>query len=113
MATKPTKKRVRLYGVQSQSRDGGKYQRPKSDERYHTWRWTKESRAFREDHPLCVLCLEKGLFVPSEVVDHIVPVAVCKDFWDQSNWQALCKKCNAIKGNKDKKLIKKGRSYER
>ena len=64
MATKPTKKRVRLYGVQSQSRDGGKYQRPKSDERYHTWRWTKESRAFREDHPLCVLCLEKGLFVP-------------------------------------------------
>ena len=113
MATKPTKKRVRLYGVQSQSRDGGKYQRPKSDERYHTWRWTKESRAFREDHPLCVLCLEKGLFVPSEVVDHIVPVAVCKDFWDQSNWQALCKKCNAIKGNRGKKLIKKGRSYER
>ena len=43
--------------------------------------------------------------VPSEVVDHIVPVALCDDFWDRSNWQALCRKCNIEKGNKDKKLI--------
>ena len=60
---------------------------------------------FREKHPLCAICLEKGLLVPSEVVDHIIPVAVCSDFWDKTNWQALCRKCNIEKGNKDKRLI--------
>ena len=43
--------------------------------------------------------------VPSEVVDHIIPVAVCSDFWDKTNWQALWRKCNIEKGNKDKRLI--------
>lgn len=105
MATKPTRKMVRMYGAKKAHRDLNKYVREKSDDRYHTWRWAKESKAFREDHPLCVMCLEKGIYTPSEVVDHIIPVAVCKDFWDSSNWQALCKKCNAVKGNKDKKLI--------
>nr|DAP90113.1 MAG TPA: HNH endonuclease [Caudoviricetes sp.] len=38
-------------------------------------------------------------------MDHIIPVAVCSDFWDKTNWQALCRKCNIEKGNKDKRLI--------
>ena len=53
---------------------------------------------------LCEECLKKGLYVPSEVVDHIIPIAI-HDFWDESNWQALCAKCNAAKGNRDKKII--------
>jgi 5-methylcytosine-specific restriction endonuclease McrA len=48
--------------------------------------------------------LKKGLYVPSEVVDHIIPIAI-HDFWDESNWQALCAKCNTAKGNRDKKII--------
>ena len=79
--------------------------RPRSREEYHTARWTRESRAFREAHPLCEACLKKGLAVPSEVVDHVVPAAVCGDFWDKGNWQALCRKCNIEKGNRDKRLI--------
>lgn len=79
--------------------------RPQSREEYHSARWTRESKVFREKHPLCAICLEKGLLVPSEVVDHIIPVAVCSDFWDKTNWQALCRKCNIEKGNKDKRLI--------
>ena len=79
--------------------------RPRSREEYHSARWTRESKVFREKHPLCAICLEKGLLVPSEVVDHIIPVAVCSDFWDKTNWQALCRKCNIEKGNKDKRLI--------
>ncbi|MFR1749451.1 MAG: HNH endonuclease signature motif containing protein [Parabacteroides distasonis] len=51
------------------------------------------------------MCLGKGALVPSEVVDHVIPIAICADFWDQDNWQALCKKCNIAKGNKDKKII--------
>lgn len=104
MANKPTKKRVRLYGVQLTAHNRSKYERSRSDDRYHSWRWTKESRAFRESHPLCEECLKKGLYVPSEVVDHIIPIAI-HDFWDESNWQALCSKCNAAKGNRDKKII--------
>ena len=76
--------------------------RPRSREEYHSARWTRESKVFREKHPLCAICLEKGLLVPSEVVDHIIPVAVCSDFWDKTNWQALCRKCNIEKGNKEK-----------
>lgn len=72
---------------------------------YHTYRWTKESRQFREDHPLCEACARKGIVSPAEVVDHIVPVAVCGDFFDKANWQSLCRKCNIEKGNRDKKLI--------
>lgn len=104
MATKPTKKRIQFcYFRNSKSSEG--YNRERSNDKYHTYRWTKESKAFRETHPLCAMCLKKGLYVASEVVDHIIPVAICDDFWDQNNWQALCSKCNADKGNKDKKII--------
>lgn len=82
------------------------YQRVRSRKEYHTARWTRESRVFREENPLCVMCKAKGIIKESEVTDHIVPAPICKDFWDKSNWQALCKKCNAEKGNKDKKLIR-------
>lgn len=83
--------------------------RPRSRDEYHTWRWTKLSRAFREAHPLCEECRRRGVITPAEVVDHIVPVEVCADFWDQSNWQSLCQKCNNEKGNRDKRLIQKAR----
>ena len=78
---------------------------------YHTSRWTRESRLWREAHPLCEECKRKGIVKAAEVVDHIIPVAVCADFWDRSNWQSLCRDCNNTKGNKDKKLIQSKR-YE-
>ena len=43
-------------------------------------------------HPLCVMCEREGRLTPATVVDHIV--AHRNDqrlFWDQSNWQSLCK----------------------
>lgn len=104
MATRATK-RARLYGVKPSATPTQGYSRVRSADEYHTSRWTKESRAFRAVHPLCVMCEKKGLIAASEVVDHIVPYPVCSDFWDVNNWQALCKKHNAEKGNKDKKLI--------
>jgi 5-methylcytosine-specific restriction enzyme A len=79
--------------------------REKSNDLYHTSRWTKESKRFREEHPLCVDCNLEGLIVPSEVVDHIIPLALSIDPWDKSNWQALCKRHNNIKAAQDKKLI--------
>ena len=87
MATKPTKKRIRLYGIRAGENPVLPRQRPKSDDRYHTNRWHKASSTFRAAHPLCAECLKKGIYTPSKVVDHIVPVAICQDFWDESNWR--------------------------
>jgi 5-methylcytosine-specific restriction endonuclease McrA len=77
------------------------------DEFYHTSRWTKESRAFRQANPLCMQCKREGIIAPSEVTDHIIPKNICKDPWDRNNWEALCKRHNLAKGAQDKKHFKK------
>lgn len=79
--------------------------RIRSDDRYHSSRWTNESREFRRLNPLCVNCQKKGIIKASEVTDHVVPVSIHPNFWDKTNWQALCKSCNIEKGNQDKQLI--------
>jgi len=80
--------------------------RERSSDFYHSSRWTKESRRFRQEHPLCVECEKMEFIVPSEVTDHIIPLELCADPWDKNNWQALCKRHNNIKAAQDKKLIK-------
>ena len=50
--------------------------------------------AFRgyDRHPLCVSCQAEGKLTAATVVDHIVPHrGDTKLFWDESNWQPLCK----------------------
>ena len=70
---------------------------------YHTHRWTKLSRAFRRQHPLCAECQRKGRIAEAEVTDHIIPPWVeGVDFWDASNWQPLCRRCNLAKGARDR-----------
>ena len=104
MPTRPNKKQ-RLYGVQQKQKK--EYYRIPSAPEYHTERWKRASRVFRCEHPLCAMCEKEGVIYPAEVTDHIIPFPVCKDFFDRSNWQSLCKRHNAIKGNRDKKLITK------
>jgi len=76
---------------------------------YHTTRWKKESRAFRQANPLCVECKKEGITSPAEITDHIIPKDICSDPWDQGNWQGLCKKHHAVKAVRDRQLIKKHR----
>ena len=85
----------------------GKYHRERSDDLYHSARWTRLSRAFRIEHPLCDLCKEKGIIKPATCVDHIIPWPVCGEqgFFDRMNLQPLCDECNHEKGQHDKKLI--------
>lgn len=85
--------------------DSGGYHRERSDDLYHTFRWTRLSRAFRQSHPLCAECARNGRLKAAEVVDHIVPFPVCRDFFDESNLQSLCSDCNIAKGNRDKVVI--------
>ncbi len=87
--------------------------RSRSRHEYHTARWTRRSRAFRQEHPLCNRCKGKGIIRAAQVTDHIVPVEVCGDFWNEENWQSLCTPCNIEKGIEDKKLIQQYRNEQR
>lgn len=58
-------------------------------------RWQKARKLYLQAHPLCVRCLEAGRYTKATVVDHIKPHrGDTKLFWDQDNWQALCKPCH-------------------
>lgn len=73
-------------------------------------KWARASRLFLKtykpfkNHPdkrlkdivgLCVYCMQSGKTTPAAVVDHIVPhKGDIELFWDESNWQPLCKHCH-------------------
>lgn len=67
-------------------------ERGTSASRGYNYRWSKVSKQYRVNHPLCVKCEENGKLTPVFCVDHIIPVVDKDDplFWDESNWQSLC-----------------------
>jgi 5-methylcytosine-specific restriction protein A len=61
-------------------------------------RWEKARKTFLQANPLCVGCQLTGRYVPATCVDHVVPHKGDQGlFWDESNWQALCKHCHDVK----------------
>lgn len=58
-------------------------------------RWDNSRKTFLRNNPLCRYCQRIGQLTAATVVDHIVPhrgdMAL---FWDQDNWQPLCKRCH-------------------
>ena len=58
-------------------------------------RWRKARAAFLQRNPLCNECMKHGMLTPATVVDHVIPHrGDQKLFWDEDNWQALCKSCH-------------------
>ena len=58
-------------------------------------RWRKARTDFLHRNPLCVKCMAQGRITPATVVDHIIPHrGDRKLFWDEQNWQPLCKSCH-------------------
>lgn len=54
--------------------------------------WQRASKAYLREHAFCVECQRRGAFEAATVVDHIIPHRGDPTlFWDQSNWQGLCK----------------------
>lgn len=50
------------------------------------------TRPYLNKNPHCEICLVKGHIIPAVKVVHIKPP--CGDFnlfWDQKNWQSLCR----------------------
>jgi len=58
-------------------------------------RWRKVRLVYLSVHPLCVICKREGRLTAADVIDHVVPHRGDKIlFWDESNWQSLCKSCH-------------------
>jgi len=72
--------------------------RPSSAGRGYGVRWQKYSRAFIKKHPLCEICLKRGITTAARCVDHIRPhKGDMKLFWEKSNHQSACIPCNSRK----------------
>ena len=61
-------------------------------------RWKEHRARFLQAHPLCRMCKARGIVEPATVLDHIKPWKSGETeaeqerlFWDQSNWQGLCR----------------------
>lgn len=79
--------------------------RGSSAARGYGYKWQKARASFLASHPLCTMCEKHGLVTPATVVDHIRPHRGNYDlFWDQDNWQALCKRHH----DSDKQVIERG-----
>lgn len=77
------------------SRLAAEVRRPSARQRGYTREWQKASKAFLAlpGHERCVTC-----GAPATVVDHrIAHKGNHFLFWDQSNWQPMCKPCNSRK----------------
>lgn len=71
------------------------YDRLTASDRGYTAKWRRERAIYLLDNPLCVLHLSKGRTVAATIIDHIEPHKGNDElFWDQGNWQALCKPCH-------------------
>jgi 5-methylcytosine-specific restriction protein A len=76
--------------------------RASSSERGYGSRWRRRRRFFLAHQSLCVRCLEIGRVTGASIVDHIIPPKGDQQlFWDESNWQALCKICHGYKTAKE------------
>lgn len=82
-------------------------ERPSAANRGYDYKWRKERSRFLKEHPLCAYCMKEGEFTKATVVDHIIPHRGDeKLFWDEMNWQPLCKSCH------DRKTMTKDRYKE-
>ena len=71
-----------------------------NDARYQSGGWRRARLAYLKQHPTCVECGRLA-----NVVDHIEPVRLGGEFWDSSNWQAMCTSCHNAKSASEKNLV--------
>jgi len=65
---------------------------------YNCSKWKRLRKSFLFSCPRCVMCVALRRQTPAKEVDHIIPH--CGDaelFWDEGNWQGLCKSCHSSK----------------
>jgi len=71
-------------------------------ERGYTYTWRKARKRYLAANPLCRECEAEGRVTPATEVDHIIPHNGDMDlFWDEDNWQGLCKPHHSSKTAKE------------
>ena len=63
--------------------------------------WRALRRRVLRERPLCQRCLERGLLVPSQEVDHVQALRRGGTRLDRANLRALCKPCHSRKTVKE------------
>jgi 5-methylcytosine-specific restriction endonuclease McrA len=86
--------------------------------------WAKASKAYINEYPICVLCAAEGRInvnaladtvtrQRSLVVDHIEPHRNDRAlFWNQDNWQTLCRLCHDIEKRKHEDMGKSSSEWK-
>lgn len=69
---------------------------------YQSRRWRSLRALKLQKDPLCEECMRKGVLVPAQMVDHIVPINKGGAPLDLNNLQSLCNHCHAVKTARDK-----------
>jgi 5-methylcytosine-specific restriction endonuclease McrA len=70
-------------------------QRQISQSEIYDGQWRRLSKYIRDTNPFCVICQSQGFVTASEVVDHIIPVAIRPDLrLDISNLRSCCSSCH-------------------
>ena len=65
---------------------------------YKSSSWIKLRKAYLLANPICVICKAKGIRTPANTVDHKIPhKGNRKLFFNQRNWQPLCRSCHSRK----------------
>jgi 5-methylcytosine-specific restriction endonuclease McrA len=66
-----------------------------STARGYGYAWQRARLRYLAAHPFCVRCVAEGITIPVPLateLDHVIPHRGNQAlFWDQSNWQPLCK----------------------
>lgn len=69
-----------------------------STQRGYGYKWQQARAGYLAKHPLCVHCQAAGRVEEATEVDHVIPHRGDMTlFWDQTNWQGLCKSCHSGK----------------
>ena len=70
-------------------------ERGTAHQRGYNAEWEKKRTQFLDENPLCADHFKRKLIEAATVVDHIIPHKGDQTlFWDQTNWQPLCKQCH-------------------
>ncbi len=69
---------------------------------YQSRKWRPLRALKLQKDPLCEECMRKGMLVPAQMVDHIIPINKGGAPLDLNNLQSLCNHCHAVKTARDK-----------
>lgn len=95
MRLKTIKPRIASLGSRVQPGGGSWRDGKTSTERGYGYRWQKAREHYLRLHPLCCYCEREGRAEVATVVDHKEPHRGDMTlFWDEENWQPLCKPCH-------------------